>query len=100
MLTNGSTSGFSIKPLKVKLLAGEQKATETIWGSTLQQLPTGDKTRIGWPTLCFEQPVTPSADCYSVVLQDFFFMRPANLAMPENTFGHHTWWGFPLVSPC
>ena len=25
------TNGFSIKPLKVKLFAGEQKATETGW---------------------------------------------------------------------
>ena len=33
------TSGISIKPLKVKLLAGEQKATKFIWGVSQELTP-------------------------------------------------------------
>ena len=63
------TNGFSMKPLKVKLLAGEQKATEVCgsvfhaWGTNKDE--TTDFIIFSWG--CFCDPVVRVLKPYTII---------------------------------
>ena len=53
------TNGFSIKPLKVELLAGEQKATEfciSVWDPKLNWSPLAEILGTGFLRVVYQEP--------------------------------------------